>query len=54
VGQAQLWLQTEGLADHERLVVRAALGQRFALRGSQGDSPVFSLSLGYAYGGLGR
>ncbi len=54
VGQAQLWVQTEGLAQHERLTVRAALGQRWSLRGGQSDSPVLSLSLGYAYGGLGR
>jgi hypothetical protein len=54
VGQGELWLQYEGAGARERLRVRAGLGQFRTLRGSAQSAPMVSLSVGYAYGVLGR
>ncbi|ALT75921.1 hypothetical protein [Paucibacter sp. KCTC 42545] len=50
VGQGELWAQWEG----ERLRLRAGLGQWRSLRHAEQSSPLFSVSVGYAYGTLAR
>lgn len=53
VMQAEAWAQTQ-FGSEDRLRLRVGLGQWRTLRGEQQSSPVFNVSLGYAYGSLAR
>lgn len=54
VTQGELWAQWEGSSKHDRLRIRAGLGQFKALGGQKQSTPLVNLSVGWAFGTLGQ
>lgn len=53
IAQGELWTQWEGVSTEDRCRVKAGVGRWQALGGERQATPMFNLSLGWAFGTLG-